>query len=377
MLALVIGELFFRFFHKESVDNRPLKNSIHMASDNLKLFYRLAPGASTNADGVSYRVNRHGFRDGEYSLAKSKEIKQIVFLGDSIVFGLGLENNETLPNQLEQIFKEKGEEVEVLNFGVTGYETEQEVELFKETGLNFKPDAVIVGYCLNDSMQASGELLHLHDLKHTVKTQHHRLYKRALSYLYRYSRLMAFLDRRFQIQRRYKFFRSYEEEPVYGYIETRNKINQDKDDSPYRLLKAKILQDARRLQIPDQTVSDLMRTIGMDGSDFFASRWNISKKSFQELKDLSQQHSFRAIVVIFPIFDVVDRYPLSSLHEFIREELEEMGFFVIDLLDWGKQVCLGYGRPAISKDGVHFSPLGATLAARYIYEELTSGELLT
>ena len=102
LVAVFIAELVVRFFYKEPVihvDSGSSNNSVHMPSDNLKLFYQLAPGASVHADGVSYVINRSGFRDQEYSPEKNKDVKRIIFLGDSIVFGLGLETNETLWNK--------------------------------------------------------------------------------------------------------------------------------------------------------------------------------------------------------------------------------------------------------------------------------------
>jgi lysophospholipase L1-like esterase len=46
--------------------------------------------------------------------------------------------------------------VEVLNFGVNGYNTRQEVETLREKGLQFEPDLVVVAYCVNDKIPDSG-----------------------------------------------------------------------------------------------------------------------------------------------------------------------------------------------------------------------------
>jgi lysophospholipase L1-like esterase len=46
---------------------------------------------------------------------------------------------------------------EVLNFGVSGYSTRQEVELFRVKAKQYDPDLVIVGYCINDFKESSVE----------------------------------------------------------------------------------------------------------------------------------------------------------------------------------------------------------------------------
>ncbi len=73
-------------------------------------------------------------------------------LGDSFVFGHGLNNSFTLPVILEEILNSQRnlEIYEVLNLGVPGYNTLFEVNRFEQLGLKYEPDLVIVGFLLND-----------------------------------------------------------------------------------------------------------------------------------------------------------------------------------------------------------------------------------
>jgi hypothetical protein len=48
--------------------------------------------------------------------------------------------------------------VEVINLGVSGYDTRQEVEFLRVKGLEFDFDLVLVAYCLNDTEESSEEL---------------------------------------------------------------------------------------------------------------------------------------------------------------------------------------------------------------------------
>ncbi len=105
-----------------------------------------------------YSVNSAGFRDHEYLLEKDPSVFRIAVLGDSIVWGHGLELQDTFAKQLESMLNEiSGQRFEVLNFGVSGYSTQQEVELYRVKAKQYDPDLVIVGYCLNDFVDSSVE----------------------------------------------------------------------------------------------------------------------------------------------------------------------------------------------------------------------------
>ena len=118
-------------------------------------FFRREPGSGPAAE---IQINSQGFRDHEYPLDKDPETFRIVVLGDSIVWGHGLALEESFPKQLERLLVEREKRrVEVLNFGVSGYSTQQEVELYRVKSSRFHPDLVIVGYCLNDYLESSVE----------------------------------------------------------------------------------------------------------------------------------------------------------------------------------------------------------------------------
>ena len=119
------------------------------------------------------RSNSLGFRDREHDPSKPDGNHRIVVLGDSITQGFGLDDVDQIFTSIaEQSLRRVGADVDVLNFGVNGYNTEQEVELLREKGLILKPDLVIVAYCMNDSYLDSG-LIH-QQLKSVEKGQSDR-----------------------------------------------------------------------------------------------------------------------------------------------------------------------------------------------------------
>ncbi len=74
-------------------------------------------------------------------------------LGDSIAFGYWVAEEDAFARQLELLLGEsrgEGPPVEVLNFGVPGYNLGQEIETLRSRVLAFEPDVVVLAFCLND-----------------------------------------------------------------------------------------------------------------------------------------------------------------------------------------------------------------------------------
>lgn len=104
--------------------------------------------------------NSLGFRDDDRSVEKPPGVYRILLLGDSVTAGQGVRLYEnTYPAILQQRLTEAGLAVEVLNFAVTGYNTQQEVWTLHDKGLAFDPDLVMVGFCLNDRKRSDGGIL--------------------------------------------------------------------------------------------------------------------------------------------------------------------------------------------------------------------------
>ena len=95
-------------------------------------------------------TNAHGFRGEDLPRKKSPGQLRIACLGDSFTFGWGVNDDETWPARLEVELGERGIDAEVMNFGVEGYHTVQEVALLEHRALRFDPDLVLLGYYVND-----------------------------------------------------------------------------------------------------------------------------------------------------------------------------------------------------------------------------------
>jgi lysophospholipase L1-like esterase len=160
VVALLLAEGITRSFAE--VPYRPLRSAdpaswrglLHQRAEIPGLLYELAPNREGIATGVPIRTNSLGMRDDE-PLAGSDVIR-IAALGDSYTFGYGVPGELTYPNQLERLLNEAdtGRRYEVWNLGVGGYCTRDEAIVLEHKVLVRSPDAILVGYYLNDPQTA-------------------------------------------------------------------------------------------------------------------------------------------------------------------------------------------------------------------------------
>lgn len=117
------------------------------------IIYTLKPNLEVKFQRSRVRTNSHGMRGEEISVEKPEGVFRIAVLGDSFVFGWGVEEEESFVSLIGKRLTElSGDDVRVqmLNFGVPGYSTFQEVAAYEEFGRKFKPDVVLVYVVDND-----------------------------------------------------------------------------------------------------------------------------------------------------------------------------------------------------------------------------------
>jgi lysophospholipase L1-like esterase len=94
---------------------------------------------------TNVRINENGLRDRFHSYKRQGDIKRILVLGDSFAWGYGVEESERFSQLLE-----KSLDVEVINAGVSGYSTDQELLWYKNEGIKYETDLVILVLAGND-----------------------------------------------------------------------------------------------------------------------------------------------------------------------------------------------------------------------------------
>lgn len=95
----------------------------------------------TNADGVFPASARRG---------KSPGALRMLMIGDSTVVGIAVPAEKRVNAVLQDLLRSHGVNAEVINAGVEGYSTDQEVLLLRRLLPLYHPDVVILSICQND-----------------------------------------------------------------------------------------------------------------------------------------------------------------------------------------------------------------------------------
>jgi hypothetical protein len=135
---------------------RQESNPLQRADDQSYGFDRFDPELGwipkANFDFGGVRTNSMGIRaTREYDFERSPGIRRIVIVGDSFSWGEDVSNEETYAAQLEGILPS----TEVINLGVHGYGTDQQLIYLRKLGFRFSPDLVILGF-YHDNLERNG-----------------------------------------------------------------------------------------------------------------------------------------------------------------------------------------------------------------------------
>jgi hypothetical protein len=101
------------------------------------------------------RINQQGLRDREHSYERLDDNGRILVLGDSFAWGYGVEESERFSQRLETSL-----DAEVINAGVSGYSTDQELLWFRDEGIKYDIDLVILVFTGNDVGDNEQQLVH-------------------------------------------------------------------------------------------------------------------------------------------------------------------------------------------------------------------------
>ena len=109
-------------------------------------------------EGVTYvTINNEGFRDRNHAVAKPRDAFRVVVLGDSNAEAFQVPQENTFWSELERRLQGcpwlSHRPVEVLNFGVSGFGTTQELLTYQKFGRKYRPDIVLLAFFIGNDLR--------------------------------------------------------------------------------------------------------------------------------------------------------------------------------------------------------------------------------
>jgi lysophospholipase L1-like esterase len=117
------------------------------------LIYRLEPDNAVTWSSAEFTETSHTNALGLRGAAlghKTARTRRILAIGDSFTYGHGVQDDETYPAVAERLLRSRRHDVEVVNAGVPGYNTDQAYTWTLRDGLALRPDLVLVGVHCSD-----------------------------------------------------------------------------------------------------------------------------------------------------------------------------------------------------------------------------------
>ena len=284
-------------------------------SANPKIGYEPVPSVHYEGTDLSFydyqgASNSLGYRDTEHTLEKPPGVYRIVVLGDSIAAGLKLQKYErTFPPLLEQTLRRAGVKAEVLNFAVSGYNTQQEVETLKDKALRYRPNVVVVAYSLTDRERLDGDIL-------KTLLEEEKSKGVGVGTLYAHPALLH--------------------------------------SALYRFLRFRVLAPRLPAAAAD---AEQQKQIDLVSGDTVA-------EYFGELSRLSKENGFQVVIAVFPrLVHNFHAYNYGDQHEYVAALSAKYGFHHLDLLEPFAHCREASPNKPLGADSYHPAPLGHRCAA--------------
>ena len=148
-----LGEVAVRLLFKQSVVLFPRYHAeAHYGPFTLRHLEPSTRFWHTSPDGSwEFRTNAQGFRDDEdWSAEKPSEQIRVLVLGDSQTEGFEVRQEQTFSAVMERALRRRGFDAKVLNTGISGFSTAEELAYLENEGIRYAPDAVVLGFFAND-----------------------------------------------------------------------------------------------------------------------------------------------------------------------------------------------------------------------------------
>ena len=299
------------------------ENRIEMFQEDDRTGYKNRPNYRGYAQGtIRIRTNSLGYRGGEVSKQKGPNTFRIVGLGDSVMWGVGVQEENTYLRILEKKLNEQkpaGLQFETVNTAVIGFSLHQELRTMQRDGVALAPDVVLLGFVMNDFYPTEDPFYNLDRFHQPAR---HDLRRRPYVPM----------------------------PPPRSYF--------------IRWLRSTLRQVKQARNRP--TVSSTSPPLSWPPGSFEARSWPVMQEHFLNLKRVVNEHGCRLLVLVFPLATQVDGdsghpFPQSLQEDFFRSA----GLEYVDLLD----ALQGKGKIAF-RDAMHLTGAGHQLVAESILQAL-------
>lgn len=157
LALLVLGEIGARVWGAVLGGTGSLYDFIELGEGR----FTMRPGISVvvpeRYGDIRYRFNREGYRDVDHAPPADGR-RRIVWLGDSVSFGLGVDQDRTFVALLQRELAARKEPRDVVSLAIFAYHLGNHLDALREDGLKHRPELVVVQLYMNDfSIPASDE----------------------------------------------------------------------------------------------------------------------------------------------------------------------------------------------------------------------------
>lgn len=308
-ISALAAEVILRILGHHGAPQLSISN-IYPVNDPV-LDWRYVPNSEHRLGRVIYKYNSSGFRDVDHMVEKPPGVTRIVVVGDSVTEGHGVQSTSVFSHLLRSPLDDN---FEVITIAAGGLNTPQEIHLLEQEGLLYKPDLVVVNFVLNDC-------------------DFYTNFKGILRYT-------AEKDSRIGL------------------------LNVSINPELKRLLKSSAL-----IYFVKERMEELKgRLLETETTNYFSDIWaeeenrNKVVEGFRKLEALGEENDFDVLVIIWPLITDYSHYGFGFVHDWVKDQAENMGFWTIDLLSSFSNMPYR-DLQVTAEDNIHPNALGHKIAA--------------
>ena len=149
-LLLIICSILFSFWILEIGLNHVPSNLETEAPGWIPYEQKMLNSRINQSHQDKAKLNSYGFNDTEHSPRKPPGCTRIAVLGDSFVWGVGVEDQAIWTHKLESMLNQNGVRAEILNWGKPGWSTLDEFRFLQSDGVHYDFDLLLVSFVVND-----------------------------------------------------------------------------------------------------------------------------------------------------------------------------------------------------------------------------------